>query len=412
MNPDVRAAVATREPDREPAPPTKRDLPRALRGAVPFGVIALVALGWLFPSPSLAVGFDLRVYRGAIAAALSDGGLYTFALPDDGWYPAYFLYPPFAALLGALAMWIPLGAAATMWTLCQLGMSGVLVWLLARATGASGAGPGREPLLVLCLAWILFVLTRPVIAGIGMGQVSLLITTLVAVDLLLLPRRWKGVLIGIAAGIKLTPMLFAVHFLLTRQWRAARNSALSFLASVALGFVAFPAESIGYWTRIVFDSSRVPGLGSQMNLSILGQLQFWGVPEPFVKPLWIGVCLVFVAVALRLGVLRHRAGDDASALVMVGTASALASPVAWDHFLVWLSLAALLLGFTIRRSTRAAGWLLLCLLSALSPVWPVSSPDGLRQFLGLVPVAVALWVSLGGLPGRHRHRRDRVDVAG
>lgn len=364
------------------------------------GVVAAVALvvGLVLPAPAAEDGWlDLRIYRGAIDAALSGHGLYDFAI-SDGASPAPFLYPPFAGLAGVPFALLSPGSVATSWLLLQVAMAGLLVWLLARAAGR----PQTASPVVPVVAWLLLVGSRPVILGASLGQVSILVTTLVVVDLLALPPRWRGVLVGLAGGIKLTPMLFTLYFVVTRQWRAAVNSVVSFACTILLGFVVWPADSLRYWTGVLFDSSRVPGIGLQTNLTILGQLKYWGMPGNLVTPAWVLLALTVVVLALYQGRIRHRAGDEASALLIVGAASSLVSPVAWEHYHVWLPLVAILLAFSPRRGSSIAGWTLLVLLGAFSPIWPVPAASLNAPVLALAPVAIVLAICLGALPVRHR----------
>jgi hypothetical protein len=57
---------------------------------------------------------------------------------------------------------------------------------------------------------------------------------------LALPDRIKGIGIGLAAGIKLTPLIFIPYLLFTRRVRAAAVSALTFAVTVGLGYVLLP----------------------------------------------------------------------------------------------------------------------------------------------------------------------------
>ena len=59
-----------------------------------------------------------------------------------------------------------------------------------------------------------------------LGQIELVLMALVAWDLLQPDRRWwKGVGVGVAAGIKLVPLIFIPYLLLTRRFRQAAVAA-------------------------------------------------------------------------------------------------------------------------------------------------------------------------------------------
>ena len=68
--------------------------------------------------------------------------------------------------------------------------------------------------------------------------------------------RWTGVGVGVAAGIKLTPLLFIPFLLVTGRVRAAAIAAGTFAATVALGFAIAPSQAERYWLRGTFDDVR------------------------------------------------------------------------------------------------------------------------------------------------------------
>lgn len=344
---------------------------------------------------------DLQVYRGAVDSLLSGGGLYDYSYPDPVGQPAPFLYPPFAALLLLPLALVPLPAAGVGWTLVQVGLAAGLVGLLVRATGWRGAGPASR-IGVPVLAVLGLLASRPVAQGLSLGQVSLLIATLCVVDLLVLPRRWRGVLVGLAAAIKLTPLFFVAYFLATRQWRAAATTGGSFLAATAVGLALLPGESVRFWTEVVFRVDRVPNLDSPGNLSILGTLGVWGVPEAWQRPLWLVLAAAVAALALWRAGHHHRAGDDLAAVIVAGTATALVGPAAWVHHVVWLPLAALALALAGRRTSKVVGWALLAACFLVSPLWPGTDPTLVERVLATVPVVLMLAVCTLGLPGNSK----------
>jgi alpha-1,2-mannosyltransferase len=106
---------------------------------------------------------------------------------------------------------------------------------------------------------------------IGYGQIDIFIAALVVCDLSRPDAaRGKGVGIGLAAAIKLTPLLFIVYLLWSRRRRAAIVSAFTFVATIALSFALVPADAERYWTKVVFHSSRVGGAADFSNQSLRG----------------------------------------------------------------------------------------------------------------------------------------------
>jgi alpha-1,2-mannosyltransferase len=304
-----------------------------------------------------------------------------------------FLYPPFAALIMLPAQAIPLGSVETAWILIQMAMTVVLVLLMIR--GANWTGQRAVP----AVAWALFLLSAPVMYDINLGQISLPIVLLVLVDVIVLPPRWRGTLIGIAGAIKLTPMFFVPYFLVTRQWRAAINASAAFGVSTLIGVVALPHESFRYWTSVVFNSRRIPNLGSPRNLTILGDLKMWQVPDGVQGPLW-GFLAVSVAVlSLWAGWRHYRAGEPVAAAIVIGIATTAIGPIAWNHHLVWLVVAGVSMVLSGTRRTSVLGWVLLTVSTLPSPIWPrEEDPVMWRQLAGMIPLMLTVWFSVAGLP--------------
>ena len=89
---------------------------------------------------------------------------------------------------------------------------------------------------------------EPVLQTIEFGQINLLLMALVVLDCLVERPRWpRGLLIGIAAAIKLTPAVFLLYLLLRRDVRAAVTTVVAGAVATLLGFLVAPAESWRFW---------------------------------------------------------------------------------------------------------------------------------------------------------------------
>lgn len=79
------------------------------------------------------------------------------------------------------------------------------------------------------------------------GQINIILMGLILADFALHGKsragqiRWPaGLLIGVAAGIKLTPLAFGLYFLVRRDFKALGWMAAGFLGTIAVAWAALP----------------------------------------------------------------------------------------------------------------------------------------------------------------------------
>src|SRR6516165_3482078 len=319
---------------------------------------------------------DLDVYRTGGRVLLHGGDLYG-RLPrlSDG-HHLPFTYPPFAALTFVpLAL---LGYAAANWLLTALTIACVaaVLWCFAATTpGEAGARMRR------LLPWALpaALLLEPVRSTLTYGQINALLMALVSFDCLTRAPRWpRGIGVGIAAALKLTPGVFLLFFLLRRDLRSAVRAGLSFAACTGAGFALAPHDLLRYWTKIAYQPARIGGISYASNQSILGTLARLGLSNPARAWLWLALCLFVAALAVigMRGALRT--GHVTHALLLNAAAGLLISPISWSHHWVWAAPALLAcLAATNPNRRRLLGCAALALLIfATAPHWLLPSGDG------------------------------------
>ncbi len=172
-----------------------------------------------------------------------------------------FIYPPFAALVFASSSWLPGHSPVALFQTLSLGAWALSSWLVLRAA----AREARDvwPVVAVCsLAW--YPVTRNMVAG----QVDLILSLLVVVDFVVLRRtRWHGVLIGIGAGLKLTPLGFGLSLLVVRDVKSLLRAVGTAGATALLGFAVLPADSIRYWMHLASETSRSGTHAQALNQS-------------------------------------------------------------------------------------------------------------------------------------------------
>jgi alpha-1,2-mannosyltransferase len=303
------------------------------------GVAATAAIAYLVaiaahPMAVMLKGFDLQVYLGGARQALhGPRDLYTWTY--DGRPGIQFTYTPFAALLFTAGLALPPTALMALVAVVSVLALCATVAIAFRELGWRGAPRLGATLLVAGLAlW-----TEPVQRALFLGQVELALMALVTWDLCQPDRRrLKGAATGLAAGIKLVPLLFILYLLLTRRFRQAAVAAGTFAATVAIGFIVFPSASVRWWLDGDFAQAERTGfVGGQQNQSLRGLLaRLIGSVDGSQAP-WLVLAVLVALAGLAAAVLLHRRGRPFAGLMACALTALLVSPISWDHHWVWIA---------------------------------------------------------------------------
>lgn len=177
---------------------------------------------------------------------------------------------------------------------------------------------------------------EPVRTTVWYGQVNVVIMALILWDLLRPGgSRLQGVMVGLTAGIKLTPALFAVYLLAIRRTRAAIIAVVAGVLTVAIGALAMPRASKKFWTETLWDSRRVGPVRAPSNQSITGALASILRTDSPPTGLWLLLAGVALVLGLTAAVVAYRRGAAVLALAIVGMTSTSVSPFSWGHHWVW-----------------------------------------------------------------------------
>ncbi len=361
-----------------------------MKQLIPVSVLIALALaaGMVFSLDPLGLRYhlDADVYRLGARELLADAHLYSDSyLTRNG--PLPFTYPPFAALV-----FLPLAAlsdvgAGLVLTVINLALTAALAYLVLRHLRVDRA-----------LSWTLLtlplvILAEPVWETITFGQVNLVLAALVLADALILaPRdsRWRGLLTGLAAGVKLTPLVFLLVPVFRRDVRGAAGVLAGFLGAGLLGAVAAPQATWDYLTGVLRDTGRIGDVEYAANQSLAGVLARLGVEQ-----LWLpGLILVGALVLLGMERLHRGHGEHRSlAMVLVASlAATLGSPVSWSHHWVWLVPMALFLAVTGWRTRNR--WSLV--LAGLIAAAVLARPHWLLPFGGGTETTWPWWAQVVG----------------
>ncbi|MGV9859176.1 glycosyltransferase 87 family protein [Gordonia sp. NPDC003425] len=217
---------------------------------------------------------DLDVYR--LGAQIWQQGQSLYAdgsMPftaDGIWLP--FTYPPFAALT-----FVPLGAmtlavAGVLISILSIALLVVVVHITLTLLGVGIAANRWWMALAVTTGALWF---NPVWMTLGFGQINIILLAMIIVDVFLVGRGRlrhlapaQGVLVGLAASIKLTPLVFIAVFASARRWRAALTAGATFLLAGALAWIWLPGDSLGYWTHTLFHTTRIGDPAGRINQNL------------------------------------------------------------------------------------------------------------------------------------------------
>jgi alpha-1,2-mannosyltransferase len=380
----------------------------AIAAAAVLAISIAARLGWTYLVPNGANFVDLHVYVGGAGALDHRGTLYDYVYADQTPdFPLPFTYPPFAAVVFYPLHLIPFGILSFAW---QLGIIAALYGVVRVSQRLlPGAGDDRR----IAMLWTAVgIWIEPLRSNFDYGQINVLLV--LAVLYAVYSTRWwlSGLLIGLAAGVKLTPAVSGLYFVGARRWGAAAFSAVVFFGTVAFSALVVGDQTRYYFTELLGDAARVGPIGTSFNQSWRGGISRILGHDAGYGPL----VLAAIAVTAVLAVLAWRAvggaTDRLGAIVIVQLFGLMLSPISWTHHWVWLiPLMIWLLHGPLRDRVGARilgwGWLSLTLIGvpwllsfAQPTIWVISRPWYLA-WAGLI-YGVATLATLGWIAASRR----------
>ena len=173
------------------------------------------------------------------------------------------LNPPFFTLLLLPLGWLSFQDAFRLWSLLSLAVGLATVWQIARRAHPSSI---TYPLLgsVLLLAYY------PTLSTVALGQVSLFLLGflyLIWINAQAGNERTAGILLGLAASIKIYLGLFFLFFLLLRRWRLVSWAILALFLSQLVALFVFGADTFWIYAQLF---GTVTWFAEPRNASIMG----------------------------------------------------------------------------------------------------------------------------------------------
>jgi hypothetical protein len=316
--------------------------PTALGVILTFGLLLVIT--YVLTGFPTSTDYDQLLSRGVFPDVLHERATAWEALWGDPYRPLSEMMPdhgyevtgsvaprpPSALLLQTPLVLIP--RAALMPTVL-VAILALLVWIGWLVQAISRVEPWK-----LLVATPLVLISLPVFSSISYSPLFAVLTVaLILISWRYQDRRWAGVLLGVAMGLRLWPGLIVIGFWIAGKRRLALTASISFVVLTVLGLLLPGVDlesSISSFTNVTDD-----WLNNNTNSSLALVLWPYGIPPVVATAL---VALIGVIAAFRN---RERA------VPITIVAALIASPLSWPTYaLVVLPVAAL----CVRRLPRLA----------------------------------------------------------
>jgi alpha-1,2-mannosyltransferase len=299
----------------------------------PAVILVVGVVSWVI---DWRLGVDSAVYRSGAVALLTGEPLYDnmFLSAEPWWARLPFTYPPAGALL-----FVPLALFPTQVAWGVLGALSVLALALVVRiaiqhvpTRPTWMAPARTTVVVTTLALAL----EPVWRTLFLGQINLVLMALVVVDVLVLGRSryFGGVLVGVAAAVKLTPLIFVPHLWFTGRRMDAVRAVVTFLLLQGVIFVISPHDFRQFLT--VTDPERTGPTFWAGNQGLNGLTQRMTELSESSLTIAVAIGAVLAVPAFILARRFHQAGQPLPALLVTAFFGLVFSPVSWSHHWGWV----------------------------------------------------------------------------
>lgn len=398
-NPQTAHAAASDSASQKEAPNPSRSITVGIKDLLGLLSVLGIAAG-LIANKILIERYNWRidaaVYREGALALVNGESLY--AQPFDmGDISLPFIYPPIGAILFAPWGYFDFITVELAGNLVVIGSSLLLLLCLYLVTNAVLSS--RDKLLAFTIAaisWPIALFAEPVFLNADLGQINILIMALVVMDLLPIKRRIpRGVLIGLAAAIKITPLAMLLYFLVKKDFRGIINAVISLLAFTAIGAVLAWENTKEFFSSTLLNLSAEGDSGVdttfQSNSSIQAMLYRWWTSKADAEAsslptiLWIVLSLIAMAAVAYLMHQLFSRGLHVEAVMVNAMLMLLISPISWSHHWVWLPLWAVV--FFVRYHQHRShpkfllwsGVILSVMLLMLPPKWWFGR-DGVNVF--------------------------------
>lgn len=252
-----------------------------------------------------------------------------------------YRYPPFYTLLLLPLSFVPYPVAAILWRVLNLALILLAVWLIVKTLSLR-----LDARNALVIGLIVFNFD-PLVYNLAIGQINLVILILLTGAAFAWTRQRHGlggVLLALAASIKVAPAVFLLYFLWKKGFRFVLSAIAATVAFAGLGFLALGEQATRTFIKVVtsFAQEDTAWIGNQ---SLRGFLARIFVGDEFVQAIWPNAALerwlyyggaaLFIALTAFILFRSRRANYFHLEFALVLITFHLISPITWVHHFVW-----------------------------------------------------------------------------
>lgn len=303
---------------------------------------------------------DLAVYRQAGYDLIHSIPLYTSQFGIRLNVRLGYVYPPIASVLFVPFALISMNLTKWIWTILSI----LELVVVARISFARFLGDQKNyKYSYLFLITSLVIWVSPMYNNLIYGQIDILVLTLILVDLVYLNEncrpKWlpEGILIGVAAAIKLVPALFFIYFLIIRDFKRLKNSVITFAGFTLIGFLIIPSDSKSYWLHYLENTGKNDNAWYFTNQSLDGMLRRFFPTNWF--DIWVPLVVAMVIFGFITAYNANKRHQYFLAVILIGTLGVIISPISWIHECIWvIPIIGFILddGKTFMRTAAAIGY--------------------------------------------------------
>jgi Glycosyltransferase family 87 len=286
---------------------------------------------WLYSSHYKVSFLDLLGRINNLKQLRQNGNIYHWRGPEAFTYPpgAIIFFWPVQFL--SFRFWQYFSVLGSLWSLSLS---------LAVAVNRIQRAPWRTAMpLGLCGAVVLAMLYPPIMSDLIWGNISIVIFTATVLDWFVVPKRYRGILVGLAAAVKIYPVVFIAWWAWRRQWSEVRMAIFSGATFSSAATLIWWPSTHTFLTTQVFGGGEIhrfqqPSFNSSSILAFFTRPPFHPGDVPLVV---VGVLsLLVLALSFRGAVrlLDHKHPFPAFLILSIGMR--IVMPIAWDHYYIFI----------------------------------------------------------------------------